>query len=749
MRPTMTRVTLHICFALGALFGSAPAEGASYVVSSLNDSGVGSLRQAITQANANPGPDSITFSVSGTILNTTAMTGISDDETTIDATGQDIILQASGIAFPSPIQLSSNNNVIRGFTITGYISDDGMEITGNGNLVSNMVINGNAQGLRIGGNDNQVQGCFIGIDSDGMTVVANSHAGLILQLGATGNIIGGTSVAERNIISGNGGNGIELDGAPSNSIIGNYIGTSSSGTVPLGNGADGILLDHFVNDSSGNVIGGTAAGALNVIAANVGNGVHISGAGSNTNLVQGNNIGIDATGTSSLSNGVDGVLIDGGASNNSVGGEATGAGNLIVTNISGVGVTGAGSIGNSILANSMLFNSALGIDLYSGSTGVTLNDAGDVDAGPNDFQNFPVLTSAATGGAFSNAAGTYNSAAGSVYHLEFFANAFCDASGYGQGQTFIGSTDVTTDNNGNAAFDLQLAGAAGAAVTATATSADGSTSEFSACLAPVLSGAIQFAAATYSVNEKLGSVDLTVTRTGGSAGAVSVNVVSSDATASSPADYASVNQLVTFADGDTTSQIVTVTVVDNPTVGADKTVNFTLQANAGAVLGAPSTAVLTIIDKCGDGVLDTGEQCDDGNRVDGDGCDSNCTLPGCGNGIVESGEQCDDANSDDSDACRNDCTLAACGDGVVETGVEACDGKNLGTCAAAQICSSTCSCVAAARLPPVVPASPGTPANNAQKKSGCGCHSSNDSAALGGLIVLFILGRQRRVSARV
>jgi hypothetical protein len=139
---------------------------------------------------------------------------------------------------------------------------------------------------------------------------------------------------------------------------------------------------------------------------------------------------------------------------------------------------------NTIQGNSIYGNSGLGIDL-SGD-GVTPNDACDADTGPNNLQNYPVITSV-TNGASTRVQGTLNSAASLTYRLEFFANANCDASGHGEGKTFLGYFDVTADNTCNASFDVtfSVATISSQAITATATDQSGNTSEFSSCvLAP-------------------------------------------------------------------------------------------------------------------------------------------------------------------------------------------------------------------------------------------------------------------------
>ena len=174
-----------------------------------------------------------------------------------------------------------------------------------------------------------------------------------------------------------------------------------------------------------------------------------------------------------------GVLITAGASNNSVGGTDPGDANIIAFNTSaGVAVTGDASTGNSIRGNSIFGNGALGIDL--GQDGVTPNQPGGSATGPNNLQNFPVLTSAVPS-ATTSVSGTYAGTPDSTFTLDFYANATADPSGYGQGQIYLGSTTVTTDDSGNATFVVTgLNFTSGEAISATATDAGGDTSEFSA-----------------------------------------------------------------------------------------------------------------------------------------------------------------------------------------------------------------------------------------------------------------------------
>jgi hypothetical protein len=191
--------------------------------------------------------------------------------------------------------------------------------------------------------------------------------------------------------------------------------------------------------------------------------------------VQGNFIGTDVNGTAALGNSKDGVFISL-APNNTIGGTVAGARNIILgNNTNGVRIHGSGATGNAILGNSIYSNTGLGIDL--GNDGVTANDVGDSDTGANNLQNFPVITSANT----TTINGTLNSTANTQFTIQFFDNATVDPSGYGEGQTFLGSTNVNTDGSGNAAFSYAYTAVSGQPfITATATDPLGNTSEFSA-----------------------------------------------------------------------------------------------------------------------------------------------------------------------------------------------------------------------------------------------------------------------------
>ncbi len=219
----------------------------------------------------------------------------------------------------------------------GVVVLDGAQgnFIGGTNAASRNVISGNMySGVWIGGvgaSFNQVQGNFIGTDLTGATALANGSEGVILISGAQSNLIGGTNAAARNIISGNAAAGVFIsgDGTSYNLIQGNYIGTTASGALALANHSEGVVI---LDGAQGNWIGGSIAGAKNLISGNDRDGVYLADAATSGNLVQGNFIGTGLGGTDALGNGIGGVTILGGAQGNFIGGAEPGARNLISGN---------------------------------------------------------------------------------------------------------------------------------------------------------------------------------------------------------------------------------------------------------------------------------------------------------------------------------------------------------------------------------------------------------------------------------
>ena len=254
-------------------------------------------------------------------------------------------------------------------------------------------------------------------------------------------------------------------------IKGNIVGLSTNGMSAVGNIGDGILIA----GGSGTQIGGTDQYEGNEIGGNGGNGVNI--AGGNGILVAGNFIGTDPTGALLLGNELNGVSL--GSSSNTVGGTAAGAGNVIDNN--GSGSTGAGVqlVGivndDSILSNSIFNNAGLGINLGEGPT----PNHPPGTPGPNNYQNYPVLSLAASDGSTTTITGTLSAADNASYLVQFFSSPKADALGFGQGKNLIGSTQVVTNSAGVANFTAPGSGVGpGQSISATATDSQGNTSEF-------------------------------------------------------------------------------------------------------------------------------------------------------------------------------------------------------------------------------------------------------------------------------
>ncbi|MBV9957437.1 MAG: tandem-95 repeat protein, partial [Acidobacteria bacterium] len=327
-----------------------------------------------------------------------------------------------------------------------------------------------------GANDNLIQGNYIGTDATGTFAVPNAVHGIILNNNANNNTVGGTTPEARNIISGNVVVGVAI-GNSGNKVQGNYIGTDVTGTQALGNGYSGVHVEQAANA----LIGGTEPGAGNVISANGLGGVYIA---SNNTIVQGNFIGTKADGASALGNLNFGVSV--GGDGNLIGGRASGAGNRIAFSIiertidygSGVVVTSGSA---TVVGNSIYSNEGLGIDV--GRDWLTANDPCDGDGAANGLQNYPVLSSASSGGGATTVQGTLDSNPSTVYTLDFYANDSCAAYGFGEGRTYLGSANVTTGAacGGSFTATLPFVVPAGQILTATATDPAGNTSEFSAC----------------------------------------------------------------------------------------------------------------------------------------------------------------------------------------------------------------------------------------------------------------------------
>jgi hypothetical protein len=383
----------------------------------------------------------------------------------LGAAGTNAIANAGGGVH---FDLGATNNTVGGTVV-------GARNIISGNTAGGVFFNG------AGTSGNLVEGNYIGTDITGTNAVPNTIAGIYAPYpgGPSGNIIGGTTVGARNVISGNTSYGIYFSGPGTggNLVEGNYIGVTPDGAHKVGSTFAGVIL---FGGATNNIIGGASAGAGNVISGSYGYGVYISDAGTSGNLIQGNIIGADATGTNALGNGYHNVIIQLGATNNLIGGTNAGAGNVIAFSPgAGVLLLNADTTNNTIRGNSIFTNGFLGINFSNAPA--EANHSGFL-AGPNNMQNYPVITNAFGYAASTIILGKFYSLANRSYFIDLYRNTAPDLSGYGEGQFYLGTISVTTDGSGNAAFACTNTSGnySGQYVSATATDADGDTSEFDA-----------------------------------------------------------------------------------------------------------------------------------------------------------------------------------------------------------------------------------------------------------------------------
>ena len=537
---------------------TAPAS--IFTVTNTGDSGTGSLRQAILNANSNPGADRIEFAIPGagphTITPTTVLPTISDPVTIAGNSQQGFsgvpVIELNGGSAGAGVdglKITAGSSVVRNLVINRF-SNTGIDLSSNGNNIiegnyigtnaagtadmgntfhgltvqsSNNTIGGTTAAARniISGNDNfgifltagttgnSVQGNFIGTNAAGTEAVGNSSG--VATGGQSGtfanNTIGGTAPGARNIISGNNGLGVSISGTiVGNLVQGNFIGTNAAGSAALGNISDGVLINF---GSLNNTIGGTTPAARNVISGNGRNGIRCD---YHPNMIQGNFIGMQMNGVSPLGNGSNGVFLNfvGG---NTVGGAATGAGNTIAFN-GGDGVLVVTGTANAVSSNSIFSNTGLGINLEL--DGATPNDPCDNDSGGNNRQNFPVITSANSSGGSTTIQGTLDSLPDITYRIEFFSNSAC-VSGVSEGQNFIGSATATTNSNCGASFTITLPVAvpSGGFITATAIDPDANTSEFSQCFLVGTACSYSISPPSQSFSSRGGEGSVSVSTSGG------------------------------------------------------------------------------------------------------------------------------------------------------------------------------------------------------------------------------------------
>jgi hypothetical protein len=377
----------------------------------------------------------------------------------------------------------------------------------------NVVGGSNGTGIRLGGFGNRVWGNYIGTDATGDRAMRNSGEG-VLVFGVQGCQVGGSIAGRGNVISGNFGNGVELYGSDcqSNFIRGNFIGTNADGTAAVPNSRGIVTRDAQFNFIGGtdtvdrNLISGNLSDGIDI--------EFLFGGGFAThNEVSGNWIGVDATGTHALANFGDGIHVVtpgntiGGASaifGNVISGNSgngvflNGSGNTVAFNVIGPAIPntfsrigthplplGNGGDGirlftlfaNRLSSNFIYANHGIGIDLNG--DGPSANDQlMDMDG----IQNYPILDSVTlNSGSSHHMIGHFHSMPNMVFDVQTFVSESGDPTHFGEGEAPLFAFQVQTDTEGNVGWSMDFDALLppGRYVTATAINPDGTTSEFS------------------------------------------------------------------------------------------------------------------------------------------------------------------------------------------------------------------------------------------------------------------------------
>lgn len=442
---------------------ASPAQGANFTVTNTNDTGAGSLRQAIIDSNASAGVDQILFAIAGS--GTKVIRPLSALPVITDTLLLDGYSQAGSVA--NTQSQGSNAQLRIELTGTGApLGTSGLRINASGRVqIQGLAIGGFRRSGSVGGHGiesqstTNVYGCWIGLRADG-TLAANQGSGLEVRGSYS---IGSSALADRNIISGNQLRGINAIGAIAGSVENNIIGLGNT-SAARPNLSDGVLASNRVQLRN------------NVISSNGGFGVVLS-EGSDLSTLFGNRIGTDASGIQAFGNAKDGIRIS--AFENGLNGVTLGSRanpNTIAFNEGGgIVIDGTPAPEAVFMAYNRIYENAvfiprpepgllapqpeaglspgLGIDLFP--YGVNANDAGDADTGANTRQNFPVLRLANRdnlSGDFS-VAGSLESTPNTSFRLVFYGSRNPDPSGFGEGEYLAdGEVDVTTNSAGSVGF---------------------------------------------------------------------------------------------------------------------------------------------------------------------------------------------------------------------------------------------------------------------------------------------------------
>jgi len=479
---------VHQLLLLAVLFGvpllAGAAEAALFVVNTAADQNDGrcdldsgcSLREAILLSNANPGRDQILFLVrplDGRV------------KTLQPSSALPVIADPAGVVIDALTQPGSAPNTQSGAAtnarlmveLDGQLAGapvNGLVVVGGPTSISGLAINrfAGAGILLTGGAGHVVTNCFIGTDVTGTAAAGNAEDGVAVL---APDCAIGTGAEGRNLISGNGRDGVQVNGdAARVAIEGNLIGTAADGRPVLGNARAGISVWTPFNR-----VGGLPSGTGNFVGGNFDVGVVLVTEDAHDNVVQANTI---------FSNRSHGVQITVDAGNNRV---ARGGGFPLPSNAirdnggNGICVTASAGTPNTALPFEITGNQLVGIDFTGGEEdewGTTPNDPRDADDGPNQLQNMPVLRSALgdAGGVWVE--GEFPGEPDEDLVISFYAWSACHPSRHGDGRLVGGGYAVHTDAEGESAGRVRIDARVGDLVSAVAMDLDGNSSEMSECI---------------------------------------------------------------------------------------------------------------------------------------------------------------------------------------------------------------------------------------------------------------------------
>jgi parallel beta-helix repeat protein len=536
-----------------------------FTVTNANDSGPGSLRDALTQSNTAVGIDTIAFNISSSSKVIHLASGLPDlwDPGIMDGTTQ------PGYAGKPLVQIdgSAAGAGTTGMKMWGGSTIKAMSITGFGGGAIDMFNRG------FGGNT--VSASWIGLDLNG--VAAGNNASGVGVWNTANNVIGGPNVSDRNVISSSkGALGVLIQGssATNNLIQNNYIGTDPTGTAARPNATNGIGVQDGPNTKILN----------NLVSGNANDGIIILNANATASVVQGNIVGLNAAGTAALANQWYGIEVQ--SANNTIGGATAAQRNIFSGNgQSGVVLFQGGATGNQIQGNYIGTDITGNVDRGNVYQGIAISGAnsntikGNLISGNNaeGVGVFPgnsntiqgnTIGLSASGAALTNstwAITLINGSGGNVVGGAAAGQANVIYSGHPSGTIFNGGGNTVSTNS---------------IVSSQTTSNPGS---------------FAFSASACSVNENQGSISITVNRTANTNVAASVNFATADGSATAGSDYTTARGTLSFAAGET-SKTFSIPIINDTLVESNETASITLSApTAGATLANPATATLTII----------------------------------------------------------------------------------------------------------------------------------------------------------